>query len=109
LSAADREELLPSGTQRRFDNRVNWAAAHLRKAGLLESAGRGRFVITNLGSDVLTQSPAKIDMKYLSQFSGYLEFLHGGSDSKTGAVVEPAPSTDQTPEELIDVTFRQLE
>jgi restriction system protein len=111
LSPTDREELLPSGTQRRFDNRVNWAAAHLRKAGLLESAGRGRFRVTHRGAQTLHHPPAKIDMKYLAQFPGYLEFLHGGGgDSKAEPVQVPTPpSTDQTPEELIDVTFRQLE
>lgn len=39
LTPADLEELLPSGRQRRFNNRVNWATTHLRKALLLESAG----------------------------------------------------------------------
>lgn len=109
LTSEDREELLPSGTQRRLDNRVNWGAAHLRKAGLLESAGRGRFKITERGLGVLKTNPAKVDMKLLGQFPGYLEFVRGGTDSKTPeAVLEPT-GIDQTPEELIDTTFRQLE
>jgi restriction system protein len=109
LSSEDRQELLPSGTQRRFDNRVNWAAAHLRKAGLLESAGRGRFRITDRGMAVLHASPPKVDMKLLAQFPEYLQFIRGGGDSKSQASVVQATGLDQTPEELIDVTFRQLE
>jgi len=109
LTAADREELLPSGTQRRFDNRVNWAAAHLRKAGLLESAGRGRFRMTERGLSVLNEHPTKIDMKLLGRFPGYLEFIRGGADSRSSAAVLQPIGLDQTPEELIDVTFRQLE
>jgi restriction system protein len=109
LSPDDRDELLPSGTQRRFDNRVNWAAAHLRKAGLLESVGRGRFRITDRGLDVLRQNPGKLDMKFLGQFPGYIEFLRGGPDSKSLTPTASPPVLEQTPEELIDVTFRQLE
>lgn len=109
LSAEDREELLPSGTQRRFDNRVNWAAAHLRKAGLLESAGRGRFRITDRGLGILNSNPSKIDMKLLGQFPEYVDFIRGGADSKTLPAVAQPTGLDQTPEELIDVTFRQLE
>jgi restriction system protein len=40
LSAEDRAELLPSGRQRRFDNRVAWAKVYLDHAGLLRSPRR---------------------------------------------------------------------
>jgi restriction endonuclease Mrr len=35
LTDAERKELLPSGKQPVFDNRVGWARTHLKKAGLL--------------------------------------------------------------------------
>lgn len=35
LSEDERKELLPSGQQPLFDNRVGWARAYLKKAGLL--------------------------------------------------------------------------
>jgi restriction system protein len=108
LTPEDRDELLPSGTQRRFDNRVNWAAAHLRKALMLESAGRGRFRITERGTETLASNPTKIDMKLLGQYPEYLEFIRGGSEAKSVTVTPTSPA-DQTPEELIDFTFKQLE
>src|SRR5213592_3525417 len=37
LTDAERAELLPSGRQRRFDNRVAWAKVHLAQARLLSS------------------------------------------------------------------------
>ena len=40
LSEADRDELLPSGKQRKFDNRVSWSRTYLQKALLLSSPGR---------------------------------------------------------------------
>ena len=51
LTAEQRAELLPGGGQRRFPNRVYWAAAHLRAAGLLASPTRGRFRITIASAD----------------------------------------------------------
>lgn len=49
LTEADKEELLASGTQSRFENRVYWALVHLRRAGLIESTGRGLNRITHAG------------------------------------------------------------
>jgi restriction system protein len=36
LTDEERKELLPSGRQATFDNRVGWANTYLKKAGLLE-------------------------------------------------------------------------
>ena len=43
LTEADRQELIPSGTQRLLDNRAGWAKTYLLKAGLLESPGGRSF------------------------------------------------------------------
>ena len=34
LTTEERDELLPSGRQTRFANRVHWAKSHLKQAGL---------------------------------------------------------------------------
>ena len=49
LSEEERKELLPSGGQATFDNRVGWARTYMKKAGLLESPRRGYFRITRRG------------------------------------------------------------
>jgi len=46
LSETDRNEILPSGKQRKFDNRVSWARTYLQKVGLLSNTGRSKFCIT---------------------------------------------------------------
>ena len=69
LTQEEQHELLPSGKQAVFDNRVGWARTHLKKAGLLESTKRGFFRITDRGLQVLNQKPAKIDVKFLDQFA----------------------------------------
>ena len=53
LSEAERRELVPSGQQALFDNRVGWARTCLKKALLLEGTRRGYFRITRRGRDVL--------------------------------------------------------
>src|SRR5688500_11990765 len=65
LSDEERHELLPSGRQAKFDNRVGWARTHLAKAGLLEKTGYGRFRITDRGLEVLIGKPATVNMKLL--------------------------------------------
>ena len=53
LSEADRAQLLPSGKQTTFDNRVAWARTYLDKAGLIETPSRGKYKITNEGIKAL--------------------------------------------------------
>lgn len=49
LSNEDRLEVLPSGGQTVFKNRVAWANTYLKKAGLLDSPARATVVITKAG------------------------------------------------------------
>ncbi|HLB30321.1 MAG TPA: winged helix-turn-helix domain-containing protein, partial [Gammaproteobacteria bacterium] len=49
LTDDERRELLPSGKQPTFDNRVGWARTYMAKAGLLDSPKRGQFRITDRG------------------------------------------------------------
>ena len=53
LSAEDLAEMLPSGKQRTFDNRVAWARTYLDKAGLVETPQRGKYRITDAGKKAL--------------------------------------------------------
>src|SRR5688572_1684094 len=66
LSNEDRTELLPSGRQPRFNNRVGWASTYLRKAGLLRMVRRGTFQLTDRGRQVLDETPSTIDLKFLT-------------------------------------------
>ena len=79
LSEADRSEMLPSGTQSKFDNRVAWARAYLDKAGLIDTPLRGKYRITKIGKEALA-SKAKIDLEYLNQFESFKKFHETASD-----------------------------
>ena len=74
LTEEQRKELLPSGTQARFTNRVGWVRTALKKAGLLESTKIGHVQITKAGQLVLDQKPPRIDIKFLMQFPGFVEY-----------------------------------
>src|SRR3972149_12039599 len=63
LSEEEQKQLLPSGLQTIFDNRVGWARTYMKKAALLESTRRGYFRITNRGQEVLKTGRPSIDVK----------------------------------------------
>lgn len=88
LSAEDLEEMLPSGRQTVFKNRVAWAKSYLKKAGLLDSPARATIVITEAGKKVVEENPKKIDSKYLEQFPSFVDFV-SASDPTNGD--DPVP------------------
>jgi restriction system protein len=57
LFSEERNELLPSGSQFVFANRVGWARTYLKQAGLIDSPCRGLFSITQRGLDLLQERP----------------------------------------------------
>lgn len=108
LDDTDRQELLPSGRQRRLDNRVYWAFSYLRQAKLLESAGRGRIRITSRGREVLGRSPSRIDIRFLEQFPEFVEFKTRTRTQETSPAQTPEVEPRETPEELLEASFQTL-
>jgi len=104
LSDEERKELLPSGSQATFDNRVGWARTYMKKAGLMESTRRGYFCITEQGKGVLAQNPQKINVKFLKQFPEFAEF----QKPKKKGEIDPPP-VDITPEESLEAAYQELQ
>ncbi|WP_126147865.1 restriction endonuclease [Synechococcus elongatus] len=107
LTPEERRQLLPSGKQFTFDNRVGWARTHLKKAGLLDNSQRGFLRITPAGQEVLRQQPSAINTKYLEQFAGWREFS-GLSNIAVTPALEVLTQTPNTPEEDLDAVYHQL-
>ncbi|MGF1642579.1 MAG: restriction endonuclease [Thiotrichales bacterium] len=107
LTDAEENELLPSGQQPRFDNRVAWARSYISKAALLESTRRGHFRITQRGRDVLAAKPSEMNVKFLEQFPEFVEFRgkHRERDEATEATETEAR---QTPGELLETAYQKL-
>ena len=74
VSEAEQKELLPSGVAPVFYNRTAWAKTYLKKAGLIESPKQGIVIISKRGLDVLKQKPNLINVKFLKQFSEFVDF-----------------------------------
>lgn len=109
LTEEERHELLPSGRQTVFANRVSWANTYLKKAGLLQAPKRGSFSITPRGRDVLASNPQRIDLKYLEQFPEYVEFKENSKPHNAGAKPSAQPlNIEQTPEESLEQAYRTL-
>lgn len=107
LTDEERRELLPSGRQAIFNNRVGWARTYMKKAGLLESTRRGYSRITERGLNVLKQNPPKIDVQFLGQFEEFREFKSfrkGKSIFEREAEVEE----ERTPEEALESAYQNL-
>jgi restriction system protein len=105
----ERKELLASGNQAIFDNRVGWAKTYLKKAGLLDSPKRATFVITQIGLDTLKKNPDRVDAKYLRQFPAFLEFQNASrNDNETEEEIIIVETNEQTPEENLDKAYQRI-
>jgi restriction system protein len=110
LSTEEKSQLLPSGRQTTFANRVHWAKSYLGKAGLIELTRRAHFSITDRGRRVLASPPDRIDIKYLQRFPEFQSFREGdGSSAISKEPIDTAPPSGLTPDEVLRSVHRQLE
>jgi restriction system protein len=110
VTDAERKELLPSGKQPVFSNRVAWATTHLAQAGLLYRPARAMSQITDRGREVLRDHSDRVDLRVLAAFPEYAEFRKrtrepGGQPSGALAGTDLAlasASPDETIKDIID-------
>ncbi|MFN4254107.1 MAG: restriction endonuclease [Saprospiraceae bacterium] len=108
LTAEELAETVPSGQQTTFENRVNWSKTYLKKAGLLEYPRRAFFKITGAGQEALRQNPPKINVAFLKQYAGFLDFVEA---AKPDVVKSNRPETTEetsTPEEVLEKGYRSI-
>jgi restriction system protein len=109
LDDADKMEMLPSGKQAVYKNRIAWARVYLAKAQLLDSPKRGFFCITDRGKELLTSKPETLRVQHLKQYPEFVAFHQqnvGGADEK------PIPTDDSektaTPEETFEAAYQEM-
>jgi restriction system protein len=107
LTADDLKDLLPSGTQGKFDNRIAWAKSYFIQAKVLEPPKRGYFLITQRGIDLLKQGHAKIDIKVLNQYPEFVEF-HTAKASKDTMTETGGEIATETPEEALEKAHQSI-
>ena len=99
-------EMLPSGRQTVFVNRIGWARTYLKKAGLIDSPSRATFTITNDGLEVINDNPMVIDSNYLMRFESFREFQGGVPDMQTNS--DNSNNTKDTPDDTFEDSFRKI-
>lgn len=107
LTENELKEMLPSGTQSTFANRVGWSATYLKKAGLLEATRRGFFQVTQRGNELLLTKPTLIDVKPLNQYPEFREFrerkISRNNESKSFS-----DASIDTPSEALEEAYENL-
>ena len=109
LSPEERTELLPSGGQPLFNNRLAWASTYLKQAGLLEAPRRGLFRITQRGHDLLAENPKQIDIGLLQRYPEFAAW-RGKRRLRTPKPTQQseASSESETPEDVLASAYQQL-
>jgi restriction system protein len=111
LSEDDLKEMLPSGIQSTFVNRIGWASTYLKKAGLLEATRRGYYKITPRGSELIKKQPKTINVKTLKQYPEFLQFqqLKGTRrGDRSPNVKEVIETSVATPSEALETAYENL-
>ena len=107
LSSEEKSELLPSGCQPIFDNRVAWAKSYLQQAGVLKPTRRAHFQITERGKQVLSEQPSRIDIEYLERLPEFVEFRDGRKTNVPELAIAPLEERGHsTPEETLEAAYQ---
>jgi restriction system protein len=112
LTPDERAELLPSGKQALFANRVHWAKTYLSKADLIELTRRGYFRITERGRQVMASRPQQIDNTFLNQFPEFRQFKERsaqGSEQEKSRAEDVLEKSHDTPDEVMRAALKQID
>lgn len=109
LTDEERKELLPSGLQTIFRNRVSWAKTYLKKAGLVISPKRANYKISEKGLELLKENPPEITAKYLMRYDEFAKFKTISKEKTNQSKQELVDAgKDQTPEESLEYAYLKL-
>lgn len=108
LSDNELTEILPSGKQSVFDNRLGWCRTYLKKAGLIISPARAQFIITEIGKK-LVKTSGEINDDTLMKFPDFVKFKKGGVEDTAEKYIDKSRvQEDETPQEILDKVHREL-
>jgi restriction system protein len=121
LTDDDRRELLPSGRQETYKNRVGWARTYLAKAGLLANTRRGHFRITDRGQVELRDHATELSTAYLRKYDEFVEFQTPSPGTQTDTALGKIPAgadtgpgagitfeATATPEEVVERAISEI-
>ncbi|QGT99774.1 Mrr restriction system protein [Candidatus Syntrophocurvum alkaliphilum] len=106
LTDAEIKELLPSGKQAVFRNRVGWARTYLKKAGLIEYTKKAHFKISSRGQELLKENPSEINISILKRYPEFIEFKNTRKNSNNTTVNNSFEEID--PEEGLEMNYQRI-
>lgn len=112
LTEEDRGQLLKSGNQTIYENRIGWARTYLKKAGLLDSPARGVIRITERGSSLVKSPPPNLNVSFLRQFPEFAEFHSYRPEAVEPSAPIAAPvsgDVEETPQDTLERVYGELE
>ena len=108
LTDTELAELLPSGKQPVFSNRIGWCRTYLKKAGLIESPTKAHFMIIKSGREVL-KSGRGITNETLREFPSFVKFIDSDTKKiKDSSEEKESLNNDETPQETLERVYGEL-
>lgn len=108
LTESDMAEMLPSGKQATYANRIGWAKTYLTKAGAVESLQRGTVQITENGRRLLKEYPDELSTRILGTIPAFAQFLGVQTSASTAVKPQQAEVSPLSPEEQLDLLYADL-
>jgi restriction system protein len=108
LTEAEREEMLPSGRDYLFRNRVAWARQYLVYATLARPVRRGVVAITDLGKKWAAERKTPLKISDFNAIEGYDRRVRGEDDSRGATAVTTEVAATATPDQRIEDAEREL-
>lgn len=108
LTPEERKELLPSGQQTVFYNRIGWARTYMKKAGIVDSTKRGSINITERGITVLKDNPQRLNDEYLMRFEEFKSFKKIPVKTRTNKTEKSLVERQDTPLEILENAFGRI-
>lgn len=110
LTEEQRAELLPSGRQPTYKNRIGWAHDRLKRAGFSRSVKRGHWQVTEEGRNLLHRA-AGIPPELLQQLAFQPDETplaqKDEGESATEEEQEFVPTESKTPEERLQTAYER--
>jgi restriction system protein len=114
LSIEARAELLPSGKQAAFHNRIGWAHDALKRAGLSSAPTHGAWLLTEAGRKYLADSAGRISREEMERIGSVardvtIKDLASSERLIAAGSLAPAPPADtRTPTDQINDAVQQI-
>lgn len=105
LTDAQRMEMLPSGSQVKYENRIGWGVSFLTNVGALDRPKRGHYAITDAGRQILAMFPGGVrerDVQALGQDpSSPIRVYQRAERAKSGELSGLVADDSMTPTEQV--------